>query len=58
MRYRDLLERLSKLNAEQLDQDVTIWDSLTDEYFPCAGGATNEFADVLDEGHYYLLLNR
>lgn len=34
MTYSDLLVRLLQLNAEQLKQDVTIYDSYEDECYP------------------------
>lgn len=34
MTYSDLLVRLLQLNAEQLKQDVTVYDSCEDECYP------------------------
>lgn len=33
MNYRELLKELKKLNSEQLDADVAIYDSVADEYY-------------------------
>jgi hypothetical protein len=59
MKYADLFERLKRLNAEQLQQDVTVYDTQQDEFF-----ALSEFSfriaddnqDVLDVGHVYLVV--
>ena len=34
MTYSELLVQLLQLNAEQLRQDVTVYDSDTDEHYP------------------------
>ena len=59
MKYADLFERLKRLNVEQLQQDVTVYDTQQDEFF-----ALSEFSfriaddnqDVLDVGHVYLVV--
>ena len=33
MTYKELLAELQKLNEEQLNQDVAIWDVANDEYY-------------------------
>lgn len=58
MTYRTLLEELSKSSAEQLDQTATVFDPYSKEFtavvdFDIAKDKTN---DVLDDGHFYLVL--
>ena len=54
MTYKELLAELQKLNEEQLNQDVAIWDSYgQDEYYQESVEfmfATEE-CDVLDVNH-------
>jgi len=54
MTYKELLAELQKLNEEQLNQDVAIWDSYgQDEYYQESVEfmfATEE-CDVLDIDH-------
>ena len=33
MTYKELLAELQKLNEEQLNQDVAIWDEVNDEFY-------------------------
>ena len=33
MTYKELLNQLSQLNEEQLNQDVAIWDEDNDEFY-------------------------
>jgi hypothetical protein len=55
MQYRDLLKNLSALTDEQLNQDVTVWQSDTDDYFPGTKlSISDDKNDVLDPGHPYL----
>jgi len=59
MTYRQLQEELQKLPPERLDDTVTIYDPDVDEF---CGVAYTETAnsinnDVLDNGHFYLVLN-
>lgn len=59
MTYRELaLEILDTLTDEQLDMDVTIYDSEDDEFFGCyanvLGITTSDDDDVLDENHPYI----
>ena len=53
MTYQKLLEELTKLNEDQLQQDVTVYDNECDEYHPAEKLVieTDEFQDVLDCGH-------
>lgn len=53
MTYKELLNQLSQLNEEQLNQDVAIWDDTKNEYYQ--SDVYFEFADdtqdVLDLNH-------
>lgn len=50
--YRDLLERLKKLNDEQLDSDLTVFDSVQKEYYEINMVISEEPEDdVLDKDH-------
>lgn len=63
MNYQQLLERLQSLTPEQLLQDVTVYDTDSDETYALnACDVTGEEADnvtgpqdVLDDGHFYLV---
>lgn len=55
MTYRKLIDQLGRIPANRLDDDVTIYDSVNDEYMhnvsiKCA----DEDNDVLDYGHIFL----
>ena len=59
MTYEELREHLNALNPEQLAQDVTVYVSGVDEYYPLqpndpVGEATFAHCDQLDSGHFYL----
>ncbi len=54
MRYRDLLEQLTQLTEEQLQQDVVIFDHTLQEYLPLNQTAVTVETDVLDSNHFYL----
>lgn len=52
MTYSDLLVRLLQLNAEQLKQDVTVYDSYDDEcYLLKEFVYTTDAQNVLDTDH-------
>jgi len=53
MTYKQLLAELQKLNEEQLNQDVAIWDTDNDEYYQTMVELvfTTEECDVLDVNH-------
>tara|TARA_B100000941_G_scaffold277428_1_gene240916 strand:+ start:68 stop:238 length:171 start_codon:yes stop_codon:yes gene_type:complete len=53
MTYRDLLEQLSELSYEQLNQIVTVQVS-HDEYVPVYETGIAVDDDVLDEDHFVL----
>jgi hypothetical protein len=56
MTYKDLLDQLMTLNAEQLDQTVTVHDPYQDEYIAVVHTITTSEADALDEDHFCLVL--
>ena len=58
MTYKQLLEQLQQLPEERLEDTVTVYDTHTDEYVAAidTDKATEEFCDVLDPGHFYLIL--
>lgn len=58
MRYRELLEGLSKLSEEQLDMDVTLYNEEIDEYFGNINFSPEVNTDVLDEHHPVVILKR
>ena len=53
MTYKELLNQLQQLSEEQLNQDVAIWDDVSNEYYQ--SDVYFEFADdtqdVLDLNH-------
>ena len=52
MTYSELLVQLLQLNAEQLKQDVTIYDSDSDEHYPMKEFVyTTDAQNVLDTDH-------
>jgi len=53
MTYKELLAELQKLNEEQLNQDVAIWNDLLDEYYQLDVGLVfvDNTQDVLDVNH-------
>lgn len=58
MTYKQLLEELQQLPPECLEDTATVYDSYTDEYTAIVDTdvANEEFCDVLDQGHFYLIL--
>ena len=59
MTNKELLKELQGLSAEQLNQDVTIYDAESDEYFgnvTCI--ITDDSCDVLDSGSLVLNLEK
>ena len=52
MTYSELLVQLLQLNTEQLRQDVTVYDSDTDEHYPMKEFVyTTDAQNVLDTDH-------
>lgn len=55
MTYQELKEKLEKFTTEQLNMDVTVFDTNMDEFFPVLQvRETGNTADVLDPHHPYL----
>ena len=54
MRYRELLEKLSKLDDNQLDDDVTVHLTEIDEFVPVWGAVYDTEGGELDSGHLVL----
>lgn len=51
MTYKQLLQKLQELSAEQLAMDVTVYDSLNDEFYPSTDLGITEGIDVLEDNH-------
>jgi len=53
MKYKELLEQLQQLTEEQLNQDVAVYDTGTDEYYQLKVEFvfSTEECDVLDVNH-------
>jgi len=58
MTYKELLEQLQQLPSGNLDDTVTVYDSYEDQMIAVVHTETAEEddADVLDPGHFYLVL--
>jgi hypothetical protein len=54
MTYKELLEFLASLSPEQLNQTVTVFDSVEEEYYPLASISFTDVVDVLDANHAVL----
>lgn len=58
MTYRDLLNQLKDLSQERLDDDVTVYLTLSEETIPVNSSFTVSNSDpqagILDEGHFVL----
>ena len=54
MTYGELLNELSLLDTEELNQDVTIFDSNCEEFFPVKSLDKTTETDILDAGHLFL----
>jgi len=52
--YRELLEELSDLDGERLDQHVTV--HIADEYYPVIATGVAVEDDVLDKDHLVLVV--
>ena len=55
MTYQQLLEQLSMLSPEQLNQTVTFHDEFDEEYYPVARTDVTDEDDILDAGHFILI---
>jgi hypothetical protein len=55
MTYRELILKLQEMSDSQLDMDVTIFDSVSDEFHPMVSlEFANENIDVLDNQHPFI----
>jgi hypothetical protein len=56
MTYRKLLQILETLNDIELNQDITLYDIVSDEFIPARSVSMSlgKDNDVLDEGHIYI----
>lgn len=58
MTYRQLINELSRIPDNRLDDEVTIYDAINDEY---SDNVSMKIADednyILDEGHVFLKVN-
>jgi hypothetical protein len=58
MTYKELIEKLNKLPEERLNDNITVYDSGTDEYVGVYDlFSPNEHAYLLDKGHVFLVMN-
>jgi hypothetical protein len=63
MTYKRLIEKLSTLTPERLNDTVTVWNAWEDEFTPICGltenkeGSETLDTNVLDYGHAVLELN-
>lgn len=57
MTYRELIVRLLDLTDEQLDCDLTVKLTETDEYLPAGFDIVGPDCDELDEGHPVLFID-
>lgn len=55
MTYRELKNLLENIGDESLDQNVTVYDSYEDEYFPTTDTGFC-YDGVLDDGHLFLII--
>ena len=60
MTWQDLKDEINKFSEEQLKQDVTIFVSGVNEYYPVISDyplvESDDTCDVLDPGHKYLVI--
>jgi hypothetical protein len=58
MTYKQLIEELTKIPADRLDDTVTVYDPDRDDFCGVNHSevAKEEENDVLDPGHFYLVL--
>jgi hypothetical protein len=59
MNYRELAILIATMTEEQKDQTATVYVSGVDEYYPLVNDhpiVTSTVDDVLDEGHYYMVI--
>lgn len=54
--YIDLKNILDNLTEDQLSDDVTIYDSHEDEFFPVSNTAIEDEDSTLHKNHFYLIV--
>lgn len=54
--YRELRNRINQMTEEQLDCDVTIVDSGSDEFYTVDVVSCEDTDGVLDHNHPYLII--
>jgi hypothetical protein len=54
MTYKELLESLNELSAEQLNQTVTVYDGAVGEYYPVYSCDVSLVDGVLDKNHFFI----
>lgn len=57
MTYCQLIRQLSNLTNDKLDNDVTVYSRVEDEYYPARSlNLSTVDCDVLDEGHPFIVV--
>ena len=57
MTYKELKAHIDVMDEEQLNQDVTLYDSADDEFCPIDDiSFADNLCDVLDTNHPYLVI--
>jgi hypothetical protein len=55
--YRQLLAALQELSQDELDMNVSVYDSTNEEYYPLNYTGKCEGDDVLDADHPIMIIN-
>jgi len=56
MTYKELFNKLCRFTPEQLNMDVTVYDSGDDEFYAVADYQITEEDDVLDKNHPFFVI--
>jgi len=56
MTYKEILEELNKLSEEELSLTATVKDEYNDEYNAVEYVERTKHTNVLDKGHFYLVI--
>ena len=56
MTYKELRKKLNKLSEEELLQTATVKDEYNDEYNAVEYVERTKHTNVLDKGHFYLVI--
>jgi hypothetical protein len=54
--YADLLEVLKTMSPNELQQTATVFVRGVDEYYPIQTFDKTKVSDVLDKGHFFMLV--